>query len=69
MAYQWNDTQTDTMAVPMGVMNANGTRARHPVAHAVQGSCHENLKPPRILGFSAIELDRPAANAGETHAR
>src|SRR5262249_12352776 len=50
--FQWNDTQTDTMAVPMGVDNANGTT--HDIPSRVQcKGCHENLKPYRILGFQA----------------
>jgi hypothetical protein len=65
VAYQWNATETDTMAVPLGVMNANGTQHDIPSRTQCKG-CHENLKPSRILGFQAIQLDRQPANAGET---
>jgi hypothetical protein len=39
-----------------GVMNANGTQHDVPSRFQCKG-CHENLKPTRILGFSAIQLD------------
>jgi hypothetical protein len=54
--YQWNASEDDTTAVPMGVMNANGTA--HDIPSRAQCLlCHERLAPSRILGFQAIQLD------------
>jgi hypothetical protein len=63
--YQWNATNDDTTAVPMGVQNANGTQHDIP-SRLFCKMCHEGLKPSRILGFGALQLDAPAVNAGET---
>ncbi len=63
VAYQWNATQDGTMAVPNGVMNANGTQHDIPPRSACI-TCHDNLAPTRVLGFGAIQLDLHAA-AGE----
>ena len=56
VAYVWNQTQDAATADPVGVVNALGT------PHDVPGrqqcrACHENLRPTRVLGFDAIELD------------
>jgi hypothetical protein len=59
VAYQWNATQDDTVAVPSGVQNANGTLHDIPSRNACR-TCHENLQPSRVLGFGAIQLDTPA---------
>jgi hypothetical protein len=64
VAYQWNATEDDAIAVPDGVQNANGTPHDIP-SHGQCQQCHENLKPSRVLGFQAIQLDAPAAVAGE----
>ena len=65
VSYQWNATNDDTTAVPMGVQNANGTQHDIP-SRLLCKMCHENLKPSRVLGFGAIQLDAPATNAGAT---
>ncbi|MEP6866410.1 MAG: hypothetical protein ABJE66_37680, partial [Deltaproteobacteria bacterium] len=65
VAYQWNATNDDTTAVPMGVQNANGTQHDIP-SRLFCKMCHEGLKPTRVLGFGAIQLDAPAVNPGET---
>ena len=65
VSYQWNATNDDTTAVPMGVQNANGTQHDIP-SRLLCKMCHENLKPSRVLGFGAIQLDAPATNAGDT---
>jgi len=64
VAYQWNATNDDTIAVPAGVVNANGTAHHIPAQYECRG-CHENFKPTRILGFGAIQLDYADATAGE----
>ena len=56
VAYQWNATNDDTTAQPMGVMNANGTTHDIPARFECK-QCHEALLPTRILGFGAIQLD------------
>jgi hypothetical protein len=66
VSYQWNDTETDTMAVPQGVTDANGTT--HDIPSRVQcKGCHENLKPTRVLGFGAIQLDWTSPTAGDVN--
>lgn len=60
VSYAWNATQDDTMAVPQGVMNANGTQHDIPPRSACI-TCHDNLAPTRVLGFGAIQLDLHAA--------
>src|SRR5690606_38625803 len=62
-AYVWNQTQDATTWAEFGEENANGTE------HDVPGKemcrmCHENQKPSRVLGFSALQLDHDAP-AGE----
>jgi hypothetical protein len=64
MPYQWNATNDDTMAVPDGVSNANGTAHDIPAQYMCRG-CHENYKPTRVLGFGAIQLDYANTTAGE----
>jgi hypothetical protein len=56
MPYVWNAAQDATTAQPMGVVDANGTQHDVPSKFQCKG-CHENLKPSRILGFQAIQLD------------
>jgi hypothetical protein len=64
VAYQWNATQDGTTAVPFGVVDANGTT--HDIPPRIQCiTCHDNLKPTRILGFGALQLDYANTNAGE----
>ena len=64
VAYQWNATEDDTIAVPSGVVNANGTAHDIPPRYLCK-NCHENFQPTRILGFGAIQLDFANATAGE----
>ncbi|HUS28427.1 MAG TPA: hypothetical protein VMZ53_07960 [Kofleriaceae bacterium] len=54
--YVWNASQDATTAQTAGVQNANGTQHDVPSRFDCK-SCHENVKPTRILGFSAIQLD------------
>jgi len=61
--YVWNSAQDATHFAEFGEDNANGT------PHDVPGKvlcrqCHDNTKPSRVLGFSAIQLDFDGA-AGE----
>jgi hypothetical protein len=63
VSYAWNATQDATTAVPLGVTNALGTGADIPSRTQCRG-CHERLKPSRVLGFGAIQLDH-AAGPGE----
>lgn len=57
IAYQWNDEQTDAVAVPDGVPNVNGSMHDIPAAH-VCTQCH-NAAPMATLGFSALQLAHP----------
>ena len=50
------DAGRDDAASRVGVTNANGTQHDIPSRVAVP-RCHENLKPSRVLGFAAIQLD------------
>lgn len=55
-AYVWNAAQDNAVWEEYGVTNANGTQ--HDVPSKIQcRQCHENTKPSRVLGFSAIQLD------------
>jgi hypothetical protein len=54
MAYLWNDTNTEAIAVPDGVEDARGTSHDVPAANECMG-CHGG-RPARVLGFSAIQL-------------
>lgn len=56
MAYQWNATEDDAVAVPAGVIDANGTPHNIPSVSDCR-ACHEKLAPSRVLGFQAIQLD------------
>jgi hypothetical protein len=64
VAYAWNATQDATTAVPFGVVDANGTTHDIPSRTNCK-RCHENLKPTRILGFGALQLDFHNPTAGE----
>jgi hypothetical protein len=64
VTYQWNATEDGATAVTSGVADANGTQ--HDIPSRVNcKSCHENLKPTRILGFGALQLDYTDPTAGE----
>ncbi len=63
VAYQWNTTQDDTVSVPFGQPDADGTT--HDIPDRIQClACHGNLPQSFILGFGAIQLDH-AAGTGE----
>ncbi len=55
-AYVWNATQDATHWAEFGETDANGTQHDVP-GKALCRQCHENVKPSRVLGFSAIQLD------------
>jgi hypothetical protein len=57
MAYLWNDSNSEAIAVPDGVEDARGTRHDVPAANECMG-CHGG-RPARALGFSAIQLSHP----------
>jgi len=60
VAYQWNATEDDTMAVPFGQPDANGTT--HDIPNRIEClTCHGNLPSSFILGFGALQLDTAAA--------
>jgi hypothetical protein len=61
-SYEWNGTQdAAVLASPqMGVMNANGTAHDIPSRSQCK-ECHDALKPSRVLGFGAVQLDYAAA--------
>ncbi len=67
--YQWNsmlggDTQGNmATAVTSGVTDANGTTHDIPSRSNCK-SCHEDMVPGRVLGFSALSLDYPHAGSG-----
>ncbi len=56
--YAWNAAQDDTTMAPpgTGIQNANGTQHDIP-SRANCKRCHEGVKPSRVLGFGAIQLD------------
>ena len=54
MAYLWNDSNSEAIAVPDGVEDARGTTHDVPAANECMG-CHGG-RPARVLGFSAIQL-------------
>jgi len=58
-AYLWTATQDVTVSVVDGVKNANGTQHDVPT-RAECRSCHDRLRPTRVLGFEAIQLDYDA---------
>ncbi len=63
VAYHWRADQKEADAVPNGVMNASGT------PHDIPNSddcltCHGQV-PDKALGFSAIQLAHPKADAND----
>ncbi|HEX4418182.1 MAG TPA: hypothetical protein VH165_09810 [Kofleriaceae bacterium] len=61
ISFAWNQAQDAASPVTAGVQNANGTMQDIPSRADCQG-CHENLKPGRVLGFGAIQLDHTDPN-------
>lgn len=56
-AYEWNAEQTEALlASPEGVPDANGTMHDIP-SHKGCKECHLQLRPSRLLGVEAIQLD------------
>ena len=55
-AYEWNAEQTEAVSVPDGSIDANGTMHDVPDNKACK-DCHEQIRPSRLLGFEAIQLD------------
>lgn len=55
-AYVWNEAQDNAVWEEYGATDVLGTQ--HDVPSKIQcRQCHENTKPSRVLGFSAIQLD------------
>ena len=63
-AYVWNQAQNATTLETFGVVDANGTQHDVP-SRTMCRACHENLKPSRVLGFSALQLDFDNPNSME----
>jgi hypothetical protein len=59
LAFQWNDAQTEAIAVPDGVKNASGTEHDIPSSETCK-RCHAGVADT-ALGFSAVQL----AHTGE----
>jgi hypothetical protein len=58
-SYVWNLAQDETRLVTDGIMNANNTAHDVPSRQDCR-ACHERLRPTRVLGFDAIQLDYAA---------
>ncbi len=56
-AYVWNAAQDNAVWEEYGATDVLGTQHDVPSKPQCRG-CHENTKPSRVLGFSAIQLDR-----------
>ena len=56
VTYAWNVEQTVATRAPAGVIDANGTGHDIPAPFACR-TCHEGVRPGRILGFQALSLD------------
>jgi hypothetical protein len=54
VAFQWNEEQTDALAVPDGVQNASNTQHDVPARTDCE-ACHGNMRD-RLLSVSAIQL-------------
>lgn len=59
LAYRWTEDQRDAVAVPFGVVDANGTTHDVPAAGECV-ACHGGRRS-FVLGFSAIQLSAVAA--------
>lgn len=60
-AYVWNAAQDAAVWAEFGENDANGTEHDVP-SKTLCRVCHENNKPSRVLGFSAIQLDIDGAS-------
>ena len=56
VTYEWNSTQDATAARIQAVTNANGTMHDIPSRSQCR-DCHDSLRPSRVLGFQALQLD------------
>lgn len=54
VAFEWNEEETDALAVPDGRVNARGTEHDVP-DRATCDKCHGSM-PDKVLGFSAVQL-------------
>jgi hypothetical protein len=54
VAFEWNEDETDAIAVPEGRMNARGTEHDVPDRDTCK-KCHDGM-PDKVLGFSAVQL-------------
>jgi hypothetical protein len=54
MAYSWNDSNSEAIAIPDGIEDARGTAHDVPAANECM-ACHGG-RSARVLGFSAIQL-------------
>ncbi len=59
VSYEWNSTNDDTVAVPAGDNNVDGTQHDIPARFQCK-VCHQGISS-RVLGFGAIQLDHAAA--------
>jgi hypothetical protein len=59
--YVWNATQDANMAITAGQMDANGTPHNVPSRGQCK-DCHDSLRPSRVLGFQALQLDYDAVS-------
>ena len=59
VTYEWNSAQDATTASTQRVENANGTMHDIPSRSQCR-DCHDALRPSRVLGFQAIQLDYSA---------
>jgi hypothetical protein len=56
ISYAWNMAQDEATPTFMGMENANGTMHDIPSRGRCK-DCHESLRPGRVLGFGALQLD------------
>jgi hypothetical protein len=60
VTYEWNASQDATTVRAVGVEDANGTLHDIP-SRAQCKECHDSLRPSRVLGFQALQLDFDSA--------
>jgi hypothetical protein len=64
-AFEWDESETDALAVPDGHVDVRGTEHDIP-DRATCRECHDNM-PDKVLGFSAVQLSH--AGPGVTMAQ
>ncbi len=67
VAFKWNETQTEAMALPEGEMNAMGTQHDIPTKKACE-DCHSTMYD-HALGFTALQLSHDDAAGAMTLAK